>query len=72
MENGQIMGSQWPGKAMTMIGLRRLNTMEWLLMDIIDRGIPGHLIETGVWRGGTCAFMAAMLRLFGQKESFPR
>ena len=29
--------------------------------DVLDRGIPGDLVEAGVWRGGMTIFMRAAL-----------
>jgi hypothetical protein len=48
---------------LSMTGLRRLNNMEWLLLDALSRNVPGDVIETGVWRGGLCVVVATMLRL---------
>jgi len=33
--------------------------------DVIARGVPGDFIETGVWRGGACIFMRAILKAYG-------
>lgn len=32
------------------------------------RGVPGDLIETGVYRGGTTVFMKACLRALGAED----
>jgi O-methyltransferase len=32
---------------------------------VIRRGVPGDLIETGVWRGGATIFMRAVLAAYG-------
>lgn len=58
-------GSDWPPEAETMIGLRRLENLEACIRDVIERDVPGDLIETGVWRGGACIFMRAMLKAYG-------
>jgi O-methyltransferase len=47
-----------------MIGLERLNNLESCITDVIHRGIPGDLIETGVWRGGATIFMRGVLKAF--------
>lgn len=52
----------------TMIGLTRLNNIQDLVVDIIENNIPGDLIETGVWHGGACIFMRALLNLFNIKD----
>lgn len=56
-ENGRI----WPGSADTMIGLTRMNNLQHCVETVIKEGIPGDLIETGVWRGGACIFMRGIL-----------
>lgn len=58
-------GTDWPPEAETMIGLRRLENIEHCVQDVIDREVPGDLIETGVWRGGAVIFMRAMLKANG-------
>jgi O-methyltransferase len=56
-------GLDWPlMQAQTMIGIKRLNNIHELLEDVIDRGIEGDVIETGVWRGGASIFMRAVLK----------
>jgi hypothetical protein len=48
-----------------MIGRKRLDNVQELLEQILVNSIPGDLIETGVWRGGTTIFMRAMLEAYG-------
>ena len=56
-------GLDWPlMQAQTMIGIKRLNNIHELLEDVIDRGVDGDVIETGVWRGGASIFMRAVLK----------
>jgi O-methyltransferase len=52
-EQGQI----WPKYADTMIGLKRLDNLQFCLETVIREAIEGDFIETGVWRGGACIFM---------------
>jgi O-methyltransferase len=61
-------GQDWPPDAETMVGLRRLENLEHCVRDVLERGIPGDMIETGVWRGGSCIFMRAMLAAYGDPE----
>jgi O-methyltransferase len=61
-------GLDWPADADTMIGLRRLDNVEYCVRDILERGVPGDLIETGVWRGGTTVLMRALLAHSGDRE----
>lgn len=58
-------GLDWPAKAHTMIGFRRLNNLRKLAEFVIANNIPGDFIETGVWRGGACIYMRAILKAYG-------
>lgn len=58
-------GRDWPSMAHTMIGLRRLENLQFCVEKVIADGVPGDLIETGVWRGGATIFMRAILRAYG-------
>ena len=61
-------GIDWPRHAETMSGLRRLDNVEDCVLDVIDRGVPGDLAETGVWRGGTAILMRAVLAATGDEN----
>lgn len=54
-------GRDWPQHAETMVGLARLENVQHCVTDVIRKGVPGDLIETGVWRGGTTILMRAIL-----------
>ncbi len=58
-------GSDWPEFAETMIGRLRLDNLHQSIERVLDDGIPGDLIETGVWRGGAVIFMRAALKAHG-------
>ena len=59
-------GEDWPFmNAQTMIGLERLDNIQMLVEDVLANGVEGDLIETGVWRGGACIFMRAILKAHG-------
>ena len=58
-------GEDWPLTAHTMVGLKRLDNLQECLEAILADGVPGDLIETGVWRGGVCIFMRAFLKAHG-------
>ena len=58
-------GRIWPLVAHTMIGLKRLDNLEFCIEQVITNGVVGDLIETGVWRGGATIFMRAMLKAYG-------
>lgn len=57
-------GWDWPSVAHTMIGSRRLNNVRTLLEQVIEHRVPGDVIETGVWRGGACIMMRAVLEAY--------
>lgn len=57
----------WPD-ADTMVGVRRLDNVRACVEDVLARGVPGDLIETGVWRGGTTVFMRGILAAHGDTE----
>lgn len=51
-----------------MIGTVRLDHLEWCVRDLLEREVPGDLIETGVWRGGATILMRAVLKAYGELE----
>jgi hypothetical protein len=55
-------GKSWPENGETMIGYKRLTNIEFCIIDILNNNIDGDFIETGVWRGGACIFMNAILK----------
>jgi O-methyltransferase len=57
-------GLDWPERAHTMIGIKRLNNLHNMLDYIRENNITGDLIETGVWRGGATIFMKAYLEMY--------
>lgn len=54
-------GRDVPTEALTMIGLRRMDNIQFCVKTVIADDVPGDLIETGVWRGGATIFMRALL-----------
>jgi O-methyltransferase len=63
-----VEGWGWPTRAMSMIGLRRLNNLEACIEHVLANGVPGDFIETGAWRGGAAMFMRAMLDVHGIRD----
>jgi hypothetical protein len=61
----KFFGAIWPSRAHTMIGMPRLDNLQHCVTDVIERGVPGDLVETGVWRGGATIFMRAILKAHG-------
>ena len=55
-------GLDWPSQAHTMIGQKRMANLREVVETVIADRVPGHLIETGVWRGGACIYMRAILK----------
>lgn len=55
----------WPVRAHTMIGRARLSSLRQMTEATLREGVPGDYIETGVWRGGACILMRAVLAAHG-------
>lgn len=60
-------GQDWPKSAHTMVGLARLRNLKELTQATLDQRVPGDYIETGVWRGGCCILMKAVLAVNGEQ-----
>jgi O-methyltransferase len=58
-------GRDWPVFAHTMMGCRRLSHLRSCVEQVLAEGIPGDLIEAGVWRGGAGILMRGVLRARG-------
>ncbi len=61
-------GWDWPGEAETMIGMVRLDNIRECVEAVIREGVPGDLLEAGVWRGGAAIYMRALLFVFGDES----
>lgn len=61
----RLQGLDWPTAAATMIGAARLDSIEECVTEVLQNGIPGDLVETGVWRGGATILMRAVLKVQG-------
>jgi O-methyltransferase len=59
-------GVIWPEIGFTMIGRARMRNIRECVESVIADGIPGDLIETGVWRGGACIYMRGILAAHDQ------
>ena len=64
----RVEGKDWPSQAETMVGVKRLDNVEHCLARELRDGVPGDLMEAGVWRGGACIFMRAVLRAYGDND----
>jgi O-methyltransferase len=60
----RAIGRDWPARADSMIGLRRMENIQRCVEAVIEDDVPGDLIETGVWRGGATIFMRGVLKAF--------
>ena len=67
-EHQRSNGQFWPLYADTMIGMKRLDQLQSAIETILDDGVEGDFIETGVWRGGACIFMRAALEAYGVSD----
>jgi hypothetical protein len=67
-EQARLRGADWPAHAHTMIGLTRMRSLRRQVIQVLEEDIPGDFIETGVWRGGACIFMRAILAAFDVRD----
>ncbi|MEU5942278.1 TylF/MycF/NovP-related O-methyltransferase [Micromonospora sp. NPDC047548] len=51
--------------AHTLVGLGGLDNVQECVERVLADGIPGDLVETGVWRGGVTILMRAILKAHG-------
>lgn len=58
-------GGDYTTSAHTMIGRARLDNIQNCISHVVATGVPGDMIETGVWRGGASIFMRAVLKALG-------
>jgi hypothetical protein len=61
-------GHDWPADAESMVGLMRLANIRECVEQVLADGVPGDLVETGVWRGGSCIFMRGILAAYGDPD----
>jgi O-methyltransferase/8-demethyl-8-(2,3-dimethoxy-alpha-L-rhamnosyl)tetracenomycin-C 4'-O-methyltransferase len=59
------LGRDWPTQAHSMIGNKRMGNLREIAECVLECNIPGDFIETGVWRGGACIMMRAVLKAYG-------
>lgn len=61
----RALGGDWPSVGETMIGLVRLQNLQDCVEEALADDVPGDLMECGVWRGGACILMKALLEVHG-------
>jgi hypothetical protein len=54
--------------AHTMVGLRRLDNIEWCAAQIFADGVEGDFLEAGVCQGGASIFMRALQVAYGEEQ----
>jgi len=52
-------GDDWPPTGLTMIGNERLEQFRASIEEVNRNGVPGAIVEMGVWRGGAMLMAAA-------------
>jgi O-methyltransferase len=67
-EQKRDLGMDWPTAAETMIGMQRLTSLQRCVETVLAENIPGDLVECGVWRGGACILMRAVLAAYGDQD----
>jgi O-methyltransferase len=67
-EQKRNLGLDWPAAAETMIGMQRLTNLQRCAETVLAEDIPGDLVECGVWRGGACILMRAILAVYGDEK----
>jgi O-methyltransferase len=61
----RVEGRDWPSLALTMVGAKRLDNLQLCVETVLEDGVPGDFIETGIWRGGAVILMRAILKAHG-------
>ena len=67
-QQARELGLDWPAEAETMIGMKRLTSLQHCVETVIEEDVPGDLVECGVWRGGACILMRAVLAAYGDEK----
>jgi hypothetical protein len=67
-ESQKRLGTIWPSRAHTMIGLPRLNNIRYCAETVLKDGVAGDFLEAGVWRGGAVIFMRGILKAYGVQD----
>lgn len=62
------LGRDWPWIGYTMVGRTRLDHLQACVERVLAEEVPGDFMETGVWRGGACLLMKAMLMANGDRH----
>ena len=52
----------------TVVGLRRLDNIQQCMETVLREGVPGDMVDAGLWRGGPSILMRAVLAARGDAE----
>ena len=63
--SARLAGHDCSDVAHSMLSMKRLDNVQHCMETILDDGVPGDFIETGVMRGGTVILMRAILKVHG-------
>ncbi len=63
-------GHDWPPTAETMVGIDRLADVRFCVESALADGVPGDLIETGVWRGGVTVLMKGIVEAWASDDQY--
>lgn len=66
--SGDVVVTELKTTALTMIGPRLLDDFRMLIERAVADDVPGHIVETGVWRGGACIWAAGVLENLGSDK----
>jgi O-methyltransferase len=65
-------GNVWRGKpwrfSHTMVGMRRLEHLQWCAERVFEDGVPGDFLEAGVCQGGASILLRALQVAYGQPQ----
>ena len=52
----------------SVLSATQFDALEAMIVDVVERRVPGDFIEAGAWNGGACIFMAGVLKSLGVVE----
>lgn len=64
----RVVGKDHSDVAHSMLSLARLSNVQYCVETVLNEGVPGDLIETGIMRGGTTILMRAILKAHGVSD----
>lgn len=67
-EVGAVYARSNERQSYTLLEESSLDHVESCVRSVLERQVPGDLIECGVWRGGTCIFMRGLLKALGDNH----